>query len=117
MPFLCTGHGGPGYIPVERDEAAAALDGQGEQVRVRKLAMPKHVGPIERARVEQAPVGGPEFVGRMTRGLAKPFRYLGCPERAGIARLGHDADAAILRQGVRAQPLPASDSSHCTACR
>jgi hypothetical protein len=74
---------------------------QCEQVHVGNLAMSQHVRPIERIGVEQAAVGGPELVGRIGRRFAEAFGHLGSAKRAGIARLGHEADATAWGQVYR----------------
>ena len=60
MPRLCISNGRQCNVLIERGQAAAMLDGQGQQVQIRDLVVAAHAIEVDPCRISQADVIGPE---------------------------------------------------------
>ena len=88
--------GGERDRAVEGDEAAAVGDREGEEVSVGHLTGTVEKLPVDRARVEQARVAGPEGVVPAACRAGEAIDRRGDRHGARIARLAHDAHETVL---------------------
>ena len=89
---------------VKADKAALVAHRQAEQVAVGDLAMTQQVLPVQLARVQQAVVVGQKGVRGVCGGLCQAAGDGGQRQGLGVGGLGHDAQAAVLREWAGGQP-------------
>jgi len=86
---------------IERHELPAMAEGEGEQIEIGYLARAMDSASIGDRCIEQAYVVGPEFVKGTRARFPEAFDDRPNGQRVTVTGVGHDADAAVLRDGTR----------------
>ena len=83
---------------IKADKAALVAHGQAQQIAVGNLSMAQQVLPVQLVGIEQAVVVGQKGVRRVRGGLSQTAGDCGQRQGLGVGGLGHDAQAAVLRE-------------------